>query len=123
MQETHLNDTLLMPVHECFGKRLSVINSKFPGNPRASARVSFVINRALIAPKDLAVTELVEGWALAIKFKWHNDNEILLINMYAPNNRSEHTNFWESINTKRCAKGLCRPDMMLGNFNVTEPRN
>lgn len=120
LQETHLDDNLLMSVHECFGKRLSVVNSKHPGNPRASAGVAFVINRALIAPKDLVVTELIEGRALAIKFKWHNEDEILMINVYAPNTRSEHTKFWETIDTKRHSKGLRRPDMMLGDFNVTE---
>ena len=93
LQETHLDDNLLTSVHECFGKRLSVVNSKLPGNPRASAGVAFVLNRALIAPKDLVVTELIEGRALAIKFKWHNDDEVSLINVYAPNTRSEHQNF------------------------------
>ena len=33
LQETHLDDNLLRSVHECFGKRLSVVNSKLPGNP------------------------------------------------------------------------------------------
>ena len=79
-----------------------------------------MINRALIAPKDLVVTELVEGRALAINFKWHNEDEVLLINVYAPNTRSEHTNFWETIDTKRRSKGLRSLDMMLGDFNVTE---
>ena len=120
LQETHLDDNLLTSVHECFGKRLSVVNSKLPGNPRASAGVAFVLNRALIAPKDLVVTELIEGRALAIKFKWHNDDEVSLINVYAPNTRSEHQNFWELIDTRRRSKSLRRPDILLGDFNVTE---
>ena len=66
LQETHLDDTLLMSVHECFGKRLLVINSKHPGNLQAAAGVAFVINRAFIALKDLAVMELVEGCACCI---------------------------------------------------------
>ena len=73
LQETHLDDNMLISIHECFGKRLSVINSKLPENPRTSAGVAFVINRGLIAPKDLDVAELIEGRALAIKFKWHGD--------------------------------------------------
>lgn len=120
LQETHLDDNLLMSIEECFGKRLSVINSKLPENPRTSAGVAFVINRALVAPKDLVISELIEGRALAIKFKWHNDEEILLINVYAPNDRRAHTDFWEMIDSKRRSKGLRRPDLMLGDFNVTE---
>ena len=120
LQETHLDNNLLTSVHKCFGKRLSIVNSKLLGNPRASTGVTFVLNRALIAPKDLVVMELIEGHALAIKFKWHNDDEVSLINVYAPNTRSEHQNFWELIDTRRCSKSLRCPDMLLGDFNVTE---
>jgi exonuclease III len=120
LQETHLDDNTLMSVHECFRKRLSVVNSKLPGNSCSSAGVVFVINRALIAPKELECMELIKGRALAIKSKWHNDDKILLINVYTPNNRSEHPDFWETIDTKRCSKGLRRPDLVLGDFNVTE---
>ena len=120
LQETHLDDNMLISIHECFGKRLSVINSKLPENPRTSAGVAFVINRGLIAPKDLDVAELIEGRALAIKFKWHGDEEILLVNVYAPNDRAAHPQFWEDVDNRRRAKGLRRPDLMLGDFNVTE---
>ena len=60
---------------------------------RASAGVAFVINKNLIAPRDLTKSELIEGHVLAIKFKWHEDNEIVLINVYAPNNRTSHLEF------------------------------
>ena len=120
LQETHLDNSLLHSIDNCFGKRLSVINSNLSENPRASAGVAFVINRALVAPKDLESMELIEGRALAIKFKWHNDEEIVLLNIYAPNDRKTHPAFWETIDTKRRSKGLRRPDMMLGDFNVTE---
>lgn len=120
LQETHLDDNMLHSIENCFGKRLSVVNSKLPDNPRASAGVAFVINRALVAPKDLEYTELIEGRALAIKFKWHNDEEIALLNIYAPNDRKAHPDFWETMDRKRRSKGLRRPDLMLGDFNVTE---
>lgn len=40
--------------------------------------------------------------------------------MYAPNNRSEHTNFWVKIMMARRTKHLPIPDFTLGDFNVTE---
>jgi exonuclease III len=120
LQETHLDNTMLLSIDQCFGKRLRVINSKLPGNPRILAGVAFVINRALVAPKDLVAVELIEGRVLAIKFKWHNDKEIHLLNVYAPNDRRAHPGFWEMIDTKRQSKGLRCPDLMLGDFNVTE---
>jgi hypothetical protein len=51
---------MLQSVHECFGKRLSIINSKLLGNPCTSTSVAFMINRALIAPKELEVMELIK---------------------------------------------------------------
>ena len=120
LQETHLDNTLLHSIHDCFGKRLTIINSSLPVNPRTSAGVAFVINRSLIAPKEMTTMELIEGRALAIKFKWHNNEDILLLNVYAPNNKSEHPDFWESVDTKHRAKGLRRPDLMMGDFNLTE---
>lgn len=120
IQETHLDDNLIDSLGNCFGKRLEIINSQPPTNPRASAGVAFVINKNLIAPRDLTKSELIEGRVLAIKFKWHEDDEIVLINVYAPNNRTSHPEFWEQLDTKRRSKGLRKPDMMLGDFNLTE---
>lgn len=120
LQETHLDDNMLLSIHECFGKRLSVINSKLTENPHTSAGVAFVINRGLIAPKDLEIIELIEGQALAIKFKWHEDEEIVIVNVYTPNDRAAHPNFWEKVDTMRRSKGLRCPNIMLGDFNVTE---
>ncbi|KAF8257883.1 Endonuclease/exonuclease/phosphatase [Lactarius quietus] len=120
LQETHLDDNLLHSVNKCFGKRLTIINSSLSENPRVSAGVAFVINRALVAPKDAVTTELIKGRAMALQFKWHNDDNILLINVYAPNDRNAHPAFWETIDTKCRSKGLRKLDMMLGDFNVTE---
>ena len=71
-------------------------------------------------PKELTATELIEGHALAIKSKWHHEDEIVLINVYAPNNRNDHLAFWERIDMERCFKGLRCPDIMLGDFNITK---
>ena len=120
VQETHLDDTLVNSLGDCFGKRLEIINSQLPANPRSSAGVAFVINKNLIAPRDTEKFELIEGRAIAIKFKWHENDEIVIINVYAPNNRPSHPDFWEQLDAKRRTKGLRRPDMMLGDFNLTE---
>jgi len=85
-----------------------------------SAGVAFVINKALIAHSELMTYELIEGHALAIKVKWHENKETVLINIYAPNNKSDHQPFWEQIDTKRRSKGVRKPNFMLGDFNLTE---
>jgi len=119
-QETHLNRELLQNVNECFGKRLAVVNSQLQTNPRSSAGVAFVINKSLLDPKEITTYELIEGRAIALKIKWHENDEIVLINVYAPNDKSEHRDFWEQIDSKRRAKNLRCPDFMLGDFNLTE---
>ncbi|KAH9005679.1 Endonuclease/exonuclease/phosphatase, partial [Lactarius deliciosus] len=120
LQETHLDNDLLDNIHTCFGKRLQVINSHLPTNPRTSAGVAFIINKALIAPKELKVYELIEGRALAIKVKWKENGEAVIINVYAPNNKSDHQQFWEQVDERRRSKGIRKPDFLLGDFNLTE---
>ena len=120
LQETHLDQHLLDQVKNCFGKNLEIINSALPNSPRASAGVAFVINKALIHPKDLSVTELVPGRALMIKLKWLESCETSIVNIYAPHNRKEQPYFWASATAKRRTCRLPLPDFVLGDFNVTE---
>ncbi|KAF8256345.1 Endonuclease/exonuclease/phosphatase [Lactarius quietus] len=120
LQETHLDEPLIHSINKCFGKRITVIYSQLPANPCLSARVAFVINKALIVARDMEKVELIEGRAMAIKFKWHENNDIILINVYPPNEKEDHHNFWEQVDSRRRAKGLRCPDMLLGDFNVTE---
>ena len=97
IQETHLDRELLHNIDACFGIHLSVLNSELPESPRTSAGVAFVINKALIQPKDVSFHELIKGRALALKLKWHENDELLIFNIYAPNNKNEHRDFWEKI--------------------------
>ncbi|KAH9049817.1 Endonuclease/exonuclease/phosphatase, partial [Lactarius deliciosus] len=120
LQETHLDNDLLENIHTCFGKRLQVINSHLPMNPRTSAGVAFVINKALIVPRELKVYKLIEGRALALGVKWNENGEVVIINIYAPNNKTDHQQFWEQVDEKRHSKGLRKPDFLLGDFNLTE---
>ena len=120
LQETHLDGALLQDIDTCFGKRLKVLNSQNPTNPRATAGVAFVINKTLIAPKEILVYELIKGRALALKIKWRENEEAVLINVYAPNNRNEHKDFWKTLDTKRRSHSVRRPDFLMGDFNVTE---
>lgn len=65
LQETHLDHELLQNITACFGKRLEIINSQHPTNPRATAGVAFVINKTLIKPQEYKVYELQPGRATA----------------------------------------------------------
>ena len=53
LQETHLDGARLDDIKRCFGKSFDIFNSSEPDNPRGSAGVAFVINKALIAPNNV----------------------------------------------------------------------
>ena len=120
LQETHLDEQTLSTVNGLFEKRLEIHNSHDGTNPRSTAGVAFAMNKDLLATQNLEVSELVKGRALALKTTWNNQEETLLINVYAPNHRKEHKPFWESLEAARRRKQLRRPDFLLGDFNVTE---
>jgi len=84
------------------------------------AGVGFVINRQLIEPDEIEMHELIPGRAAMLKIKWLKTCVATILNIYAPNNRSAHADFWAKIMTERRARHLPIPDITLGDFNITE---
>ena len=120
VQETHLDEQNTEAIHKALGKRIVIINSQLENNPRTSAGVAFVLNKDLINTEKVEKYELIKGKVIAIKLTWKTDEEIVLINVYAPNRRSDHKSFWETAENERVRKRLRKPDFVLGDFNVTE---
>ena len=122
IQETHLDEHRLNDILSTFGHKITIIVSQDPDSPRATVGVAFVINKKFITVNEITTYELHKGRALAIKIKWHEPGEEVttLLNIYAPNNKTEHGDFWRNIEAKRRIYRLCHPDFMLGDFNVTE---
>ena len=121
VQETHLDEQNITAILKAFDKRLIILNSQPEINPRASAGVAFVLNKDLVDAEKLETKELIKGRALAIKLTWkRNSEETVIINVYAPNRRSEHQQFWKKVEDERRNKRIRKPDFVLGDFNVTE---
>jgi len=120
LQETHLDQALLHDINTCFGKRLMVLNFQDLNNPCATVGVTFVVNKALISPKELSMSKLIKGCAQSLKIKWHENEEAILINVYAWNNRNEHRDFWGQLEAKRRSQNIRHPDFLMGDFNITE---
>ena len=120
IQETHLDEQKLESINHALGKRLLVINSQLESNLKMSAGVAFVLNKDIIEAKKINSHELIKGRALAIILTWKNEEETFLINVYAPNKKSDHKDFWERVENERLNKHLCKPDFVLGDFNMTE---
>ncbi|KAI0282258.1 Endonuclease/exonuclease/phosphatase [Russula aff. rugulosa BPL654] len=119
LQETHLDEDRLTDINRCFNKSFDVINSSDPTNPQGSAGVAFLINKALIAPTNVKTYVLKQGQAIMMRIKW-SETEIIILNIYAPNNVREQPAFWAELDLERRAKRLPKPDFLLGDFNITE---
>ena len=120
LQETHLSEETAERIRDCFGKKMTIVYSADPNNPSASAGVAFVINKALISPRKISTTALQEGRALMLEIEWLETEKTSILNIYAPNDRATHPAFWKKIEETRGNKRLARPDLILGDFNVTE---
>jgi len=120
IQEAHLDQTMTEQLERNFEKNLKILISAHPDNPRSTAGVGFVINKQLIEPNEIELHELIPRRAATLRIKWLGSCAATILNVYAPNNRSEHANFWAKVITARRAKHLPIPDFTLGDFNVTE---
>jgi hypothetical protein len=65
------------------------------------AGVSFVINKQLMEPDEIKMSELIPGRVTFLKVKWLKTCTATILNIYAPNDRSEHTNFWAKVMMER----------------------
>ena len=120
IQESHLDQDMTETLGRNFEKNLKIMISALPDNPQASAGVGFVINKQLIEPDKIEMHKLIPGRVAYLKVKWLKTCNATILNVYAPNDRSEHANFWAKVITERRAKHLPKPDFTLGDFNMTE---
>jgi len=118
--EAHLDQNMTEELGTSFEKNSKILISAHPDNPQALAGVGFVINKQLIEPDELDLYELIPRRAAILKVRWLRLSTATILNIYTPNNRGEHTNFWAKVITARKAKHLPEPDFILGDFNVTE---
>ncbi|KZT18892.1 hypothetical protein NEOLEDRAFT_1079062, partial [Neolentinus lepideus HHB14362 ss-1] len=120
VQETHLNNEYIDNINELYSKRIHVLNSADPDRPTASAGVAFIVNREIANINDLIFTEIVPGRAALLSTKWHKSQRFSILNIYAPNDHTQHPHFWAKIVAFWDTNHLPKPDFMLGDFNLVE---
>ncbi|KAG1732699.1 Endonuclease/exonuclease/phosphatase, partial [Suillus occidentalis] len=120
LQETHLTDEHEAQIDALYSRRLRVLNSRDPNRPGTSASIAFVINRELTNANNAESVEIIPGRVSALKYKWHNNKTLTILNIYTPNSPTQHPDFWGKINEKWHELHLPSPDFMLGDFNITE---
>ena len=64
IQETHLDEETTERIRTSYRKKMTILMSSDPINPRTTTGVAFVINKSLIAPSKILTHELIPGRAL-----------------------------------------------------------
>lgn len=119
LQETHLTDPDIETIHRLYGRRLQVFHS--PSERASTAQgVAIVLNREIVDTKNVQVRTLVQGRAIQIDMNWHNEKRISILNIYAPNDNTENTNFWNTLKEKLNDRNHKKPQVILGDFNNVE---
>ena len=79
-----------------------------------------MLNNALIAPLDLKLHMLEPGQALGITLKWAETGKLSIINIYMPNNKGHQVEIWPQLERERHCCRMPKPDIALGDFNITK---
>ncbi|KIN99806.1 hypothetical protein M404DRAFT_154080 [Pisolithus tinctorius Marx 270] len=128
LQETYLNATQATSLNDTFTDMLHVITSIDPNHPTAKGIV-IALNKHLVKTCEVKTHDIIPGRALLITMPWYQQEELNILNMYAPNDPSTYDErtvmtpsdnqcFWEMIHNKII--NLPQPDVMLGDFNIVE---
>lgn len=120
LQETHLTQEHIDQIDTLFTRRLLVLNSSDPDRPGCSAGVAFVLNKEKLNITTAKMNVLIPGRAISLSINWHLNNNIRIANIYAPNNMTDHPPFWENVQRQWTSKHRLPPDLMMGDFNLTE---
>ena len=84
IQETHLDEETIDRIRISYEKKMNILTSSDPENPRTTAGVAFVINKSLIAPNKITAHELIPGRALAIEIDWLESETTRLVDAPQP---------------------------------------
>ncbi|PCH33465.1 hypothetical protein WOLCODRAFT_147560 [Wolfiporia cocos MD-104 SS10] len=97
LQETHtLTPNFLDNLDHMYGRRLRVIHSPDPTNS-AVHRVAFILNQEITNVCDIMSRTLVPGRALLLSIKWHGEDTLHILNVYAPNSPTSNQAFWNDL--------------------------
>ncbi|PPQ74327.1 hypothetical protein CVT24_000429 [Panaeolus cyanescens] len=122
VQESHLTPPKVESLHQNF-HRLHIINSYDPQQTNAKG-VAIILNKHRTRWKEATSAEIIPGRAVLITIPVHLQRKLTILAIYAPNSDAEQVTLWqdlrESFEDER--RGLRKPDIMLGDFNLVENR-
>ncbi|KAF8877120.1 Endonuclease/exonuclease/phosphatase [Infundibulicybe gibba] len=118
IQETHLNEERITNIHSLFNKRMHIINSNDAHHPNAKG-IAIILNKSTTKWKEMKSETIIPGRAILATLPWHGENKLKILAIYAPNTPTENANFWEEIKNKWNIHNYNKPDIILGDFNMT----
>ncbi|KAI4519172.1 DNase I-like protein, partial [Schizophyllum commune Loenen D] len=122
LQETHMTTERRLSLEKMYGRNLKIINSVLPENPTQSSGVAFVLNKRYVNTDNVDVYEIIPGRALLIRLRWHGNDEMSFLTIYAPSDgASDRRAFFKRVNDYfEEHPNTPKPHVMAGDFNMTE---
>ncbi|KAI9059685.1 DNase I-like protein, partial [Trametes sanguinea] len=120
VQEAHLDEERLSTLKNLFAAQLTIIASSNPRNPGGAEGVAFVVSNKILSHGQPVCEEIVPGRASLISVPWTATKAIKILNVYAPNRPDENAAFWDKLGELTEGRAALRPDVLCGDFNVTE---
>ena len=120
LQETHLDEEYASNINNCFHRSFDLHYSYNCNNMRGSTGVAFLINKALIEPKNIKVQTLVPGHTIILTITRSKTEKTSILNVYVPISRPSQPHFWEKLERRRIQACIPCLDFVLGDFNITE---
>ncbi len=120
LQETHYTQLQADRINQIFTGLMQIHVSPDPDSPLAARGVAFALNLRVVRDDKVTVRELVPGRAISLSLTRRRGTKLNVLNAYAPNIMADNAAFWQQMLTMANEPGWCRPDVLLGDFNVVE---
>jgi exonuclease III len=120
LQETHLTQDQTDEINNVY-TNVKIFSSIDPNQPNAQG-VAIALNGRITNMRNVKVTDMIPGRAILMELPWHKNEILTILNIYAPNESNKNKDFWKNLNEKWSNRNstLPFPDIMTGDFNMTE---
>ncbi|KAK0478559.1 hypothetical protein IW261DRAFT_1309593, partial [Armillaria novae-zelandiae] len=121
VSEAHLTERQCEEIEKLFARRMKIIFTANPDNPTGKGGVAIVLNKQLMNWHNIQTKEVVPGRAILLCTRWHDDKDITILGVYAPNVSSgdsrESADFFVSLSNFFHQHPKWRPDYLGGDLN------
>lgn len=89
-------------------------------NPGTTGGVSIAIDKKQIDMAKVMHHVVVPGQVIMIKIPWCREDCLKIMNVYTPAKNAEKPGFWETLVDTIAQDKTLTPDVLMGDFNLTE---